>query len=255
MVFSSHIFIYFFLPLTLLGYYLLKPARQRMRNLWLVLTGYTFYGWAEPRFVLLMFVTTSLDWLLSLMIAHDDWRVWRARGKDAPTLDPKAARSPTQRRALLGSIVSNLLALGFFKYFNFGLDAFNALLGSLGLGHLQWDPALRIVLPLGISFYTFQALSYIIDVYRGDAKAMANFIDFSCFVSMLPHLVAGPILKFSFLAEQLRQRTLTGDKFARGAAFFLMGLAKKILLANPCGKIADTAFDALSRGALRRGSA
>ena len=250
MVFSSHIFIYFFLPLTLLGYYLLKPARQRMRNLWLVLTGYTFYGWAEPRFVLLMFVTTSLDWLLSLMIAHDDWRVWRARGKDAPTLDPKAPRSPTQRRALLGSIVSNLLALGFFKYFNFGLDAFNALLGSLGLGHLQWDPALRIVLPLGISFYTFQALSYIIDVYRGDAKAMANFIDFSCFVSMLPHLVAGPILKFSFLAEQLRQRTLTGDKFARGAAFFLMGLAKKILLANPCGKIADTAFDALSRGAL-----
>ena len=250
MVFSSHIFIYFFLPLTLLGYYLLKPARQRMRNLWLVLTGYTFYGWAEPRFVLLMFVTTSLDWLLSLMIAHDDWRVWRARGKDAPTLDPKAARSPTQRRALLGSIVSNLLALGFFKYFNFGLDAFNALLGSLGLGHLQWDPALRIVLPLGISFYTFQALSYIIDVYRGDAKAMANFIDFSCFVSMLPHLVAGPILKFSFLAEQLRQRTLTGEKFARGAAFFLMGLAKKILLANPCGKIADTAFDALSRGAL-----
>ena len=233
MVFSSHIFIYFFLPLTLLGYYLLKPARQRVRNLWLVLTGYTFYGWAEPRFVVLMFVTTSLDWLLSLMIAHDDWRVWRARGKDAPTLVPGAARSRTQRRALLGSVVSNLLALGFFKYFNFGLEAFNALLGSVGLGHMQWDPALRIVLPLGISFYTFQALSYIIDVYRGDAKAMANFVDFSCFVSMLPHLVAGPILKFSFLAEQLRQRTLTSDKFARGAAFFLMGLAKKILLANP----------------------
>ena len=108
----------------------------------------------------------------------------------------------------------------------------------------------RVVLPLGISFYTFQALSYTIDVYRGDAEAMSNFIDFSCFVSMFPHLVAGPILKFSFLAEQLKHRTLTSDKFARGVAFFMLGLAKKILLANPCGKIADTAFDAGSIGTL-----
>ncbi|MEQ1858409.1 MAG: MBOAT family protein [Chthoniobacteraceae bacterium] len=250
MVFSSHIFIYFFLPLTLLGYYLLKPARQRWRNLWLVLTGYAFYGWAEPRFVALMFLTTSLDWLLSLVIAHDDWRVWRTRGHPVPTLARREPRTRTQLWALRGSVVSNLLALGVFKYFNFGLESLNAFLAACGLDHLQWDPALRIVLPLGISFYTFQALSYIIDVYRGDARAMANFTDFSCFVSMMPHLVAGPILKFSFLADQLRERTLTADKFARGVAFFLLGLSKKVLLANPCGKIADTAFDAVARGPL-----
>ncbi len=247
MVFSSHIFIYFFLPLTLLGYYLLRGAPQRWRNLWLAGTGYVFYGWAEPRFVGLMFATTSLDWMLSLVIAHDEWRPWRWRG-EPPGLERGGARSGRQRRALLGSVMSNLLALGVFKYFNFGLESLNAMLAGCGLDQMQWEPAWRIVLPLGISFYTFQALSYIIDVYRGDARAMANFVDFSCFASMLPHLVAGPILKFSFLAEQLRSRTLTVDKFARGAAFFLMGLSKKVLLANPCGKIADTAFDAGARG-------
>jgi Predicted membrane protein involved in D-alanine export len=115
---------------------------------------------------------------------------------------------------------------------------------SVGLEGTQLNTFFRVVLPLGISFYTFQALSYTIDVYRGNAEAMANFIDFSCFVSMFPHLVAGPILKFSFLADQLKNRRLTSDKFARGVAFFMMGVAKKVLLANPCGKIADTAFDA-----------
>jgi alginate O-acetyltransferase complex protein AlgI len=102
----------------------------------------------------------------------------------------------------------------------------------------------RVVLPLGISFYTFQSLSYTIDVYRGDAKAMKHFGDFACFVSMYPHLVAGPILQFSFLAEQLENRRLTLDKFARGVAMFSLGLGKKVLLANACGKIADTVFDA-----------
>jgi D-alanyl-lipoteichoic acid acyltransferase DltB (MBOAT superfamily) len=106
----------------------------------------------------------------------------------------------------------------------------------------QWSTFFEVILPLGISFYTFQAMSYTIDVYRGEARAMGNLVDFSCFVSMFPHLVAGPILKFSFLAGQLEQRTHTMEKFARGAAFFILGLSKKILLANPCGKVADLAF-------------
>ena len=244
MVFSSHIFIYYFLPAALLGYYALAAAPQRWRNFWLILTGYTFYGWAEPRFTVLMFLTTSIDWLMSLIIAHDSWRVWRIWHRPVPKLIPGEPRTPLQRRAITMSILSNLLALGFFKYFNFGVDTYNALVHAVGLGQLQWDTFFRVVLPLGISFYTFQALSYTIDVYRGEAEAMANFIDFSCFVSMFPHLVAGPILKFSFLADQLKHRTLTLDKFARGVAFFSLGLAKKILLANPCGKIADIAFDA-----------
>ena len=230
----------------LLGYYALYRAPQRWRNFWLILTGYLFYGWAEPRFVPLMFLTTSVDWLMSLVIAHNTWRVWGVAGQPVPLLARGAPRTRLQRGAITISIVSNLVVLGFFKYFNFGLDSYNALAGAAGLHGAQWDTALHVVLPLGISFYTFQALSYTIDVYRGDAEAMANFIDFSCFVSMVPHLVAGPILKFSFLAEQLKSRTLTFEKFSRGSTFFMLGLAKKILLANPCGKVADTMFDANS---------
>ncbi len=250
MVFSSHIFIYYFLPGALLGYYALARAPQRWRNFWLILTGYTFYGWAEPRFTVLMFATTSIDWLMSLIIAHDDWRFWRLWHRPVRKLVRDTPRTRVQHSAIAMSILSNLLALGFFKYFNFGIDTYNAIVHALGADHLQWNTFFHVVLPLGISFYTFQALSYTIDVYRGEAEAMANFIDFSCFVSMFPHLVAGPILKFSFLAEQLKHRTLTLDKFARGAAFFSLGLAKKILLANPCGKIADIAFDAGSIKAL-----
>ena len=250
MVFSSHIFIFYFLPLALLGYYLLAPAPQRWRNFWLIITGYVFYGWAEPRFMLLMFATTSIDWLMSLVIAHDSWRVWEFWGKPVTSLPLRTQRSGRQRFAIAASVVANLAVLGFFKYFNFGLDSYNAAVQALGWDAAQWDTLLRVVLPLGISFYTFQALSYTIDVYRGEAEAMANFIDFSCFVSMFPHLVAGPILKFSFLADQLKHRTLTSDKFARGVSFFMLGLAKKILLANPCGKIADTTFDAGAVGML-----
>jgi alginate O-acetyltransferase complex protein AlgI len=250
MVFSSHIFIWYFLPLVLLGYYALRLAPQRCRNLWLVLTGYIFYGWAGPRFMALMFATTFIDWLVSLVIAHDDWRVWRFWHKPVEALVRDALRTKTQRIGLTVSIVTNLLVLGFFKYFNFGVESYNWLVQSFGITPMQWHTSLQVVLPLGISFYTFQALSYTIDVYRGDAEAMANFIDFSCFVSMFPHLVAGPILKFSFLADQLKYRTLTADKFARGVAFFAFGLAKKILLANPCGKIADAVFGANSIGSL-----
>ncbi len=244
MVFSSHIFIFYFLPLALLGYYALAWAPQRWRNFWLILTGYVFYGWAEPRFIVLMFATTSIDWLMSLVIAHDSWRFWKYWHKPVSALPRHASRSRRQHLAITASVVSNLLVLGFFKYFNFGVESYNQLVHSLGWANAQFDAFFRVVLPLGISFYTFQALSYTIDVYRGEAEAMANFIDFSCFVSMFPHLVAGPILKFSFLADQLKARTLTTDKFARGVAFFALGLAKKILLANPCGKVADITFDA-----------
>jgi alginate O-acetyltransferase complex protein AlgI len=250
MVFSSQFFIFYFLPVSLVVYYLLPGASQRWRNLWLVLTGYVFYGWAEPRFIALMFATTSLDWMLSLVIARNRWDFWKCHGPVERVPQPPAGQRPgaIRRSALLLSVGSNLCALGFFKYFNFAVDSWNNLLGRLGWSGGVAHDLLHVVLPLGISFYTFQALSYIIDVYRGDAEAMSDFIDFSCFVSMFPHLVAGPILKFSFLAEQLRHRTLTADKVARGAAFFCMGLGKKVLLANPCGRIADASFDVATRG-------
>lgn len=250
MVFSSHFFIYYFLPFALLGYYALFRAPQRWRNFWLIITGYIFYGWAEPRFMALMFATTFIDWLMSLVIAHNSWQFWRTWRQPVQLVSPEHRNTRVRKVAITVSVVSNLVVLGFFKYFNFGIDSYNTLVQSLGLTHLQWDSFFRVVLPLGISFYTFQALSYTIDVYRGKAEAMANFIDFACFVSMFPHLVAGPILKFSFLADQLKNRRLTIDKFARGVAFFLLGLTKKVLLANPCGKIADTIFDAGTIGTL-----
>ncbi len=190
-----------------------------------------------------MFATTFVDWLLSLVIAYNSWHFLRDwKGPITPL--PKGSRTSLQRRAIVLSVVSNLAILGSFKYFNFGISTYNALVESLGLASWQWDTFFRVILPLGISFYTFQSLSYTIDVYRGDAKAMRNLTDFSCFVAMFPHLVAGPILKFSYLADQLERRTLTLDKFARGAAFFALGMAKKVLIANPCGRIGDLTFNA-----------
>jgi alginate O-acetyltransferase complex protein AlgI len=248
MVFSSHIFIFYFLPLALAAYYALYRAPQRAKNIVLILFGYAFYGWAEPQFIPLMFATTFVDWLVSLVIAHDRWDVWKVWHEPVVALPEGAPRSKVQRRAIVISMTANLVVLGFFKYFNFGVDSYNALAVSLGLESWQWDTFFRVVLPLGISFYTFQAMSYTLDVYRGEAKAMRNFVDFSCFVSMFPHLVAGPILKFSYLADQLESRTLTSEKFARGVAFFAMGMSKKILLANPAGKIADLTFTAGSVG-------
>jgi len=244
MVFSSHVFVFYFLPVALAIYFALSGRSERVRNLALALLGYVFYGWANPRFIVLMFATTGIDWLASLVVAHDSWRVKTLWATHARPLRIGAPRSSTQRTALLLSLVSNLTALGFFKYFNFGVDAYNALVEAFGLNAATYHPVIRIVLPLGISFYTFQSLSYIIDVYRGHARAMDNFIDFSCFVSMFPHLVAGPILQFSFLARQLERRQTTLAMFARGVALFSLGMSKKVLLANPCGYVADAVFGA-----------
>jgi alginate O-acetyltransferase complex protein AlgI len=239
-VFSSHLFLFGFLPLALAAYYL---APRRGRHLVLTLASYVFYGWAHPAFVLLLFLSTAIDYWAGLVQATDSWTPF---GRGVAALDPDAPRSRRQRAAVTISIVSNLSILGFFKYFHFGVDSWNALAAATGAGGATFDTALAVTLPLGISFYTFQSMSYSIDVYRGRAAAMSSFVDFACFVSMFPQLVAGPIIRFSEVADQLAERTHTASKFARGVAFLAVGLAKKVLLANPCGKIADTVFDAAS---------
>jgi alginate O-acetyltransferase complex protein AlgI len=234
LVFSSYLFLFYFLPLALLLYY---AAPRRLKHLMLTGLSYVFYGWANPLFVPLLLFSTLVDYLCGLYIEH-------VRG---PGSGPHDSASPVERRArraLIVSICTNLGLLGFFKYFNFGVDNINALATAAGLDALRLDSALRVTLPLGISFYTFQSMSYAWDVYRGRATPIRNFIDFACFVSMFPQLVAGPIIRFSEVADQLRSRTHTVTKFARGVAFFSVGLTKKVLLANPCGKIADLAFDA-----------
>ena len=219
MVFSSYLFIFFFLPLALLGYY---AAPKKLRHLTLTIFSYIFYGWANPWFCLLMLFNTSVDYTNGRLMG-----AYPARKKLFVTT----------------SIVCDLAILGFFKYFNFGLDNYNATMAALGIPEAQYLGFFRVVLPLGISFYTFQSMSYVIDVYRGDAKVVTNFIDYACYVSMFPQLLAGPIIRFQDVADQLRERTLTWEKFARGTSFFMLGMAKKVLLANPCGKIADTTFN------------
>jgi len=243
MVFSSHLFIFYFLPLALLVYYLL-PLRGK--HISLTLFSYVFYGWANPWFVTLMMFQTVVDYVAGMTIA----RHWgKPRGAPVELLHKGGHRTLGQRTALACALVSNLALLGFFKYFNFGLDNYNALVTAMGWDHARWDTLLRITLPLGISFYTFQSMSYAIDVYRGDAKAVVSILDYMCYVAMFPQLVAGPIIRFQDVADQFIVRTHTLEKFARGVAFFAFGLSKKILLANPCGKIADTVFDAGSAGA------
>ncbi len=239
MVFSSYIFLFYLLPLALAAYYV---APMRRRNLVLSLFSYLFYGWANPIFLLLLIGTTVLDYTAGLLIARSEGVLVG----DEYVVDPDKPRSRFATIVLTTSVVSSLSILGFFKYFNFGVDNYDALVEWIGMPELQLDTALRVTLPLGISFYTFESMSYVIDVYRGQARAIRNIVDFSAFVSMFPQLVAGPIIRFSEIADQIRSRTHTITKFTRGVAFFSLGMTKKVLLANPCGKVADLAFESAS---------
>ena len=242
MVFSSHLFVFYFLPCVLIVYFAV-PARYR--NPVLTAASYVFYGWGNPLFVLLMLASTLIDYASGLVMS---WQPGLSPHEPIPLLEPGAARSFRQKSALWVSVVSNLAILGFFKYWNFGVDAMHDLLLRLGYADPAGDAVLRVVLPLGISFYTFQSMSYAIDVYRGEARAIRSLPDFACFVAMFPQLVAGPIIRFQELADQLQSRLHSRDRFARGVTFFGIGMAKKVLVANACGKVADLAFDAGSVG-------
>ncbi len=225
MVFSSHLFLFLFLPFSL-GLYYLMPLRGR--NLLLTLLSYLFYGWSNPLFTLLMFFSTLVDYVCGWII-----------GTASPI-----KKSGKRKAALALSIVTNLSLLGIFKYSHFALENYNFLLAAAGIENMGIEPGFQFILPLGISFYTFQSMSYSIDVYRGEAGFKKNFIDFACYVSMFPQLVAGPIIRFQEVANQLSRRTHTFEKFSRGVVFFSLGMAKKVLLANGCGKIADVTFAA-----------
>jgi alginate O-acetyltransferase complex protein AlgI len=224
MVFSSHIFLFYFLPLSLLGYYCMP---KRAKNIFMTAVSYIFYGWSNPLFTLLMFISTLIDYSCGLIIG--------------------LAPAGNQRRRKLGvvaAIISNLSLLGFFKYTGFAMESYNQLFSFLGINGFDPVPVLHFLLPLGISFYTFQSMSYAIDVYRREAVCIRNFLDYACFVAMFPQLVAGPIIRFQEVADQLANRVHSFEKFARGVAFFSLGMAKKVFLANGCGKIADITFAA-----------
>jgi alginate O-acetyltransferase complex protein AlgI len=224
MVFSSHIFLFYFLPLSLFCYYC---APRRAKNSILTAISYLFYGWSNPLFTLLMLFSTLVDYCCGLVI-----------GKATPD------QLTRRKTALFISIAANLSLLGFFKYTGFAMESYNQFFTIAGVENFDAVPVLSFLLPLGISFYTFQSMSYTIDVYRKEARYITNFLDFACFVSMFPQLVAGPIIRFQEVANQLLVRSHTFEKFSRGVAFFSLGMAKKVLLANSCGKIADITFSA-----------
>ncbi|QHW33911.1 MBOAT family protein [Paenibacillus rhizovicinus] len=209
MVFSSLIFLFQFLPAALLVYYL-SPGR--LRNVVLLITSLIFYAWGEPLYILLMMFATVFDYANGLLI------------------EKYRSRKVIARTVLVGSLFGNLAILGFFKYAGFVIDNVNRLFHL----HLQ---AADLPLPLGISFYTFQTMSYVIDVYRGKAQAQRNLITFGTFVAMFPQLVAGPIVKYADIAKQLLSRKMTLERFGSGAELFIRGLAKKVLLANNIGML------------------
>ena len=206
MIFSSIPFLYYFLPVVLLVYGL---TPREGKNAVLLLFSLVFYGWGEPKYLAVMLVCTALGYGFGLALG-------------------RAGRPGVRKALLAASVLSSLSFLVYFKYADFFLSNFNALTGAS-------LPLLQLTLPVGISFYTFQILSYTVDVYRGEAQVQKNPIDLACYVTMFPQLIAGPIVRYTDVAEQLKQRG-RGD-FQKGASRFLVGLGKKILFANLLGEV------------------
>ncbi|MFW5751383.1 MAG: MBOAT family O-acyltransferase, partial [Planctomycetota bacterium] len=237
MIFSSHLFLFAFLPLCVAAYALVP---RRGRSAMLALLSYVFYGWAHPPWVILMLVSTVLDFTCGLVIVRR--ARLEAQGRNYPLLGKGTRRDRIQKLALASSVIGNLAVLGFFKYFDFTAESINHVAEAFGGDGAL--PLLYVALPVGISFYTFQTMSYTIDIYRGDGRALRNPLDFACYVAMFPQLVAGPIVRYHDVDRQLVERSHTWEKTARGCTLFACGFAKKVLLANPMGTIADAAFTA-----------
>lgn len=235
MVFSSHLFLFYFLPITLFLYYI---TPFRWKSALLTLVSYIFYGWANPWFIFLMMFSTVLNYFSGLLISGR----WRLK-KNAEDFASQPVSDFQRKFWLTTSIIGNLGLLGFFKYFVFVQTNINTLIKAFGGTPFE---IIKVALPTGISFYTFQAMSYTIDVYRGKVEPTNSLLDFACYVSLFPQLIAGPIVRYSQVAEQLKQRDHTLDKFSKGVLLFIIGFAKKILLANPMGEVADATFSAVS---------
>jgi len=214
MVFSNLIFIFAFLPLVLFFYYI---AKDNLKNIVLLIASLIFYAWGEPQYVFLMLLSIVLNYLFGLAIARYHY-------------SPKLSRA-----VLVLSIIVNIAILGYFKYADFFLDTLNKLLGT------KWSVG-ELPLPIGISFFTFQAMSYIIDVYRNDVKVQKNIFSLALYISLFPQLVAGPIVRYQDIDKQIQSRNVGIGIFNEGIKRFAIGLSKKVLLANGFGSIADTIF-------------
>ena len=215
MVFSSVIFVFYFLPITLLLYYV-APAKTK--NIVLLLLSLVFYAWGEPKVVFLMLALIGVDYALGL------------------AFESFACR----KLLLILGIILNIGFLFFYKYFNFSIDIFNDLLSFVHI-HRKY-PHWNIVLPIGLSFYTFQGLSYVIDVYRGTVKAQKNPVKLALYIAMFPQLIAGPIVRYTEIEKYLDKKNLSLENTAEGASRFIYGLGKKVMIADVLAKTVDEIF-------------
>lgn len=209
MVFSSLTFLFAFLPPVVVLYYLLP---QRFWNITLLIFSLIFYAWGEPVYILLMLFSITVNYFMGLAIEEQ----------------PEKAKI-----TFIYTVILNLFVLGFFKYFGFLIETFNAIFHTS-------IAVKKLPLPIGISFYTFQALSYIIDLYRKNIKCQRSYIRFALYITMFPQLIAGPIVRYSDVEKQLENRKVNFTQFGQGAQRFLVGLAKKVLLANAIGGLYET---------------
>ena len=210
MLFSSITFLYYFLPLVLILYFI---APKKLKNAVLLIVSLVFYAWGEPRCVFLMLATIVLNYVFGILIE-------------------KAKSRPVKKIYLTVSVIGTLSGLLYFKYAGFFVENFAFLTGMS-------MPVLNIALPIGISFYTFQILSYSVDVYRGEVPAQKNPITLATYIALFPQLIAGPIVRYKDVAAQLTHRTHSIDKAAEGIRRFICGLAKKIILANTLGELCE----------------
>ena len=209
MLFSSITFLFLFLPVTVLIYYLVP---QKTRNLVLLIASLFFYAWGEPVYVVLMILSILLNFFC---------------GKD---IGKKRADPVRAKRSLIFAVVMNVLILGFFKYYGLLMETLNVL--------FPYEiPYRELALPIGISFYTFQELSYLIDIYRGNAKPQQRLLPFALYISMFPQLIAGPIVRYVDIEAQLLNRVMSMRKFGQGVMYFIMGFAKKVVLADSIGAL------------------
>ena len=210
MLFSSIEFLYYFLPVVLIGYFALP---KKAKNVWLLAVSLVFYAWGEPKFVVLMVVSILLNYIWGLAIARSENQKWK-------------------KFFLVCSVITCLGLLGWFKYADFAVENVNALLGTA-------IPLPKVILPIGISFYSFQILSYTIDVYRGKVEAQKNPLDFGCYVALFPQLIAGPIVRYIDVARELESRETRMEDIRMGLRRFLIGLGKKVLIANQLGAFVE----------------
>ncbi|MBR7072103.1 MAG: MBOAT family protein, partial [Eubacterium sp.] len=232
MVFSSATFLFLFLPITVAAYYIiggLIADSYRLKNAILLLASLVFYAWGEPVYIVLMLLSIVFNFVAGKNIA----------------LSKRAGRDKRAKLTFVVSLVFNIGVLGFFKYADFAIENIRMLFGL----HLK---PLNLPLPIGISFYTFQVMSYIIDLYNGKIRAQRKLLDFALYISLFPQLIAGPIVKYKDIQLQLKKRDVSANKFGRGLSRFLVGMAKKLMLANTLGAVFSTVqeFDTAELGAL-----